>query len=725
MKFYTGIVLGLFLIKASPCYLQTTGETRSIKAESQPFSILVNGVQFDWDNAPGSITGYSIRKRNPGDLNYGNIIANLSEQTTTWTDVTLTSGSTSEYVIFASGSNQNPATHISATHHYQPEFKSGVIVVIDTLTISENDPVILRYFNDLRRSGWHVLSLGVDQGDQPQVVKSGIINSVSTNPDITHLVLVGRVPVPYSGDIFPDGHTDHRGAWPSDGFYADLTGNWTDQTISSTSGSQTRHHNVPGDGKFDQSTFPAELKLAFGRIDFSNMDGFGTPYDLLVRYFNKNHAWRIGSIQVNTQGIIDDHFTGMQEGFSAVAWRGFPVMFGRQNTLVSDFFTAGNQPNGALWGYGCGAGSYTSCSGVGTSSQFITDSLAIPFNILFGSYFGDWDSPSNNFLRAPLASKGLGLVTMWGGRPYLYLHPMTAGATVGEMFRRSVNNPPFNYGNAVGIKGVHMALMGDPTLVMYNLSDSLHTTVQVQCDSIRIDWSALGNIDPDFVEVLASYGRDQAFQRMSLLPYPMGGSFSFSASIPGDIDILVRPMYLQTTGSGTTYFSGVGNLFQSTLSFPVASLTQVQNPSISDCTGSVGLVASGVAPLSLTWTHIESGTSGSDTLGLCAGTYVWQVSDANFCQSKPDTLILAPPSGFDVLLANPMVIYPNPALTFIHSGSFEANNDYFIFDLSGRIISSGTFSVEQPGIDISWILPGMYFIYSAGKTGKFLILSAE
>ena len=42
------------------------------------------------------------------------------------------------------------------------------------------------------------------------------------------------------------------------------------------------------------------------------------------------------------------------------------------------------------WSYGCGAGSYTSCSGVGRTSDFAADSLQSIFTILAGSYFGDW-----------------------------------------------------------------------------------------------------------------------------------------------------------------------------------------------------------------------------------------------------------------------------------------------------------------------------------------------
>mgnify|MGYP000013517969 CR=1 FL=1 len=30
--------------------------------------------------------------------------------------------------------------------------------------------------------------------------------------------------MPYSGNIYPDGHTDHRGAWPADTYYGDIDG---------------------------------------------------------------------------------------------------------------------------------------------------------------------------------------------------------------------------------------------------------------------------------------------------------------------------------------------------------------------------------------------------------------------------------------------------------------------------------------------------------------------
>jgi hypothetical protein len=61
------------------------------------------------------------------------------------------------------------------------------------------------------------------------------------------------------------------GAWSADGFYGDMDGTWTDTSVTNTSSSETRIHNVPGDGKLDQNTIPSPLELAVGRVDLRNM----------------------------------------------------------------------------------------------------------------------------------------------------------------------------------------------------------------------------------------------------------------------------------------------------------------------------------------------------------------------------------------------------------------------------------------------------------------------
>ena len=105
--------------------------------------------------------------------------------------------------------------------------------------------------------------------------KTAIVNWYNLDPIYAEAVfLFGHIPVPYSGNIGPDGHSNHIGAWPADVFYADVDGSWTDVSVNNVSASQERNHNVPGDGKFDQSVIASDLELMIGRVDFHNMPTF-------------------------------------------------------------------------------------------------------------------------------------------------------------------------------------------------------------------------------------------------------------------------------------------------------------------------------------------------------------------------------------------------------------------------------------------------------------------
>lgn len=103
-------------------------------------------------------------------------------------------------------------------------------------------------------------------------MKSAIVAAHGTREKST-LYLIGRVPVPYSGNENPDGHGDHKGAWPADckytfllltttnanlrirpAFYTSLIDNyWTDSVVNNPGASDPRNQNVPGDGKYDQT----------------------------------------------------------------------------------------------------------------------------------------------------------------------------------------------------------------------------------------------------------------------------------------------------------------------------------------------------------------------------------------------------------------------------------------------------------------------------------------
>lgn len=129
------------------------------------------------------------------------------------------------------------------------------------------------------------------------------------------------------------------------------------------------------------------------------------------------------------------------------------------------------------------------------TSQFVSNQPQAVFTTLFGSYFGDWDN-QNNLLRAPLASAGLTLTCAWNGRPYWHFHPMGMGETIGHVTRASQNNRPANPNNYVspnistGVAGVHIALMGDPSLRLHPVPPVSALAIATTTPRPRLTWAA-------------------------------------------------------------------------------------------------------------------------------------------------------------------------------------------------------------------------------------------
>src|SRR5262249_17856730 len=148
---------------------------------------------------------------------------------------------------------------------------------------------------DLLGDGWAVARYYVSRNDSPVNIK-GLIKAeyVADPAQVRAVILLGHVPVPYSGNLNPDLHPNHLGAWPADAFYGEVDGTSTDSNVSSTSAEDPRNHNVPGDGKFDQTFLPSAVELQVGRVDLSDLQAFlpKTERDLLGQYLNKNHAFR-------------------------------------------------------------------------------------------------------------------------------------------------------------------------------------------------------------------------------------------------------------------------------------------------------------------------------------------------------------------------------------------------------------------------------------------------
>jgi len=386
------------------------------------------------------------------------------------------------------------------------------------------------------------------------------------------IFLLGRVPVPYSGDINPDGHPDHLGAWPSDVYYGDMDGIWTDNTVNDASATDPRNQNVIGDGKFDASVVLTNTELAVARVDFYNLPSFNTTeIGLMQNYLTKLHEFKIRSYIPEDVAVIEDNFLGMGEGFAGSGYASFPPIVGIQDAFDSDYGLAIDFDN--LWSYGTGPGSYSSASGIVTTPEFASYNYRSTFTMLFGSYFGDWDS-QDNLLRAALAS-GKILCSSWSGRPYLYYHPMGIGETIGACIKLSQNNTSTYFASSLGYfqRWVHIAQMGDPSLRSHYVEMPSNLVATTQNDgSITLSWTAPPTAVDGFYVYRHAQGVD-SWTKLTNDPILTTTYADTSLTGGGNYTYMVRSVRTQTTGSGRYCNQSLGTCSQGNTSLNIENLT--------------------------------------------------------------------------------------------------------------------------------------------------------
>lgn len=443
-------------------------------------------IQLHWPpNA--SATAFSVFRKAPSGTSWGSPVASLPGSAIGWTDTAVAVGSSYEYWVSASTGASGYL--LSGIEVPLVESRGKVVLIVDATNAAALATELTRLEQDLAGDGWVVLRHDVAAAETVPIVKQLIVSEYARDlANVKAVFLFGHVPVPYAGAVAPDGHGNHYGAWPADLFYGDVDGVWTDD-VNYDSTVAGRQHNVAGDGKYDQSSAPSAIELEVGRVDLANMPAFApkTELDLLRQYLNKDHNFRHKAITAQPRGLIDDNFGYFGgEAFASSGWRSFSAFFGAANVFALDFFgTLGTQSY--LWAYGCGGGSFTGAGGVGSTSNFVATDTQVVFTMLFGSYFGDWDT-QNNFLRAPLATTTYGLTDAWSGRPLWYFHHMGLGNEIGYSARATQNNTGI-YAGAYG-PAIHVALMGDPTLRMHVVAPPPGVSALPAGGAVGLSWTA-------------------------------------------------------------------------------------------------------------------------------------------------------------------------------------------------------------------------------------------
>ena len=449
--------------------------------------------------------------------------------------------------------------------------RGKIILLVDNTVSTALASKLSRLQADLTGDGWTVLRHDVNRGPEPRAhdisgdsnpygtfnslwaaanaqgvkeIKAVIQADYATDPgNVKAVFLFGHIAVPYTGDVVPDGHIQrHQGAWPSDAFYGNVTSpygvtGWTDVTVNDAGAERAENYNVPGDGKFDQSSSPAPTTLEVGRVDLYNMTKFALgETDLLSQYLDKDHNFRNKNFTVKQQALVGTAQSALGQiavpfDFRFAAdWNSKTAMFGNQ-VIVPDpsgymqWFPFLNQAqNSYLWASGSGDGGYYDAYSVGGSyygylggdcpecygyfnpprpiyHDFAdTPSYAV-FTSLFGSFFGDWDN-DNNFLRAPLANSGYGLSCLWincNVAPHLRGESqfMGLGETIGYVWLRTIQygEADFNQilaGGHPGLDGTSFfGLMGDPTLRLHIIAPPSQLSVNNanSANPVSVTWT--------------------------------------------------------------------------------------------------------------------------------------------------------------------------------------------------------------------------------------------
>lgn len=667
-------------------------------------------VTLNWLNPAAANLLVQRRTKGQGGNSWIQLLNAPNSTQTSLTDNAVAVGQTYEYVIQrVTNINAFGYAHV-ALEAPVTDSRGKVILFVDADIAAPLAPELERLKNDLVGDGWQIIEHVIDAAATVQTVKNQIVADYNADPaNVKSVFLLGKIPVPYSGNAAWDGHSpDHTGAWPCDAFYADLDGIWTDASVNNTLPDRAANDNVPGDGKFDQNFIPTAVELQVGRVDFRRLTQgtFGAPtVELLRRYLDKNHNWRTGVYTVENKAIVDDNFGYFSgEAFAANGFRNAYPLVGEGNVEEADFFNNTN-PQTYLLGYGTGGGSYTSAGGVGSSANFATDTVNIVFSNLFGSYHGDWDFETNPFMPAALASRGGILTCAWAGRPHHFYQALASGETIGFCIKET-QNAQYNNGffASLGESGTHVALLGDPTIRAHIVTPPTDLTAISGCGNIELNWAESPDAGISGYHIYRSLEKHGAYTRLTTNAIN-STSFTDHNILADTVHYQIRAVKSQTSPGGGTYWNtSTGAMLTAIYTPPASPQVSINNTggTVTCLNPQVPLAAvSNPSGVSFQWAGPNNYSStNSNAVAEIGGIYSVTVTFANGCTNKAQTTVfqdLTPPPPPVVTVSNiitcnqPAVIAVQPIPGF--GCSLYDPNDVFLPNCSYTTSWPGAYTV--------------------------------
>lgn len=535
----------------------------SATVQSSPAQITIS-----WTQGPGTANGYAVSRKEAGAPAWTPLI-NLTGSATSHTDTTVSSGRLYEYQVVRQAVGFNGYGYVAAGIDLPAVDSRGkVILVIDATVAGALAGEIDRLVRDLVGDGWTVARREVGRGDSPTAVREAIRGAYNEDRANARAVfLLGHVPIAKSGNLNVDGHRSRP--LPADVFYGDMDGAWTDAN---------------GDGIFEQDRIPSDVDLIVGRVDFADMPSFDGEIDLLRRYLGKNHDFRHARRRISPRALVGDRagdFNG--EAFGASGFRTFAALLGpgritaanvEDNSPAAERWISRLTAEDWLWVYGAGGGDVTQISGLGLRGAFadvasvdlVNQRARGTFYLLFGSWLVDWSQP-DNIMRAALAAPDYGLTAAWSGRPHLFFQHMAMGETAGFGIRLSQNNTTL-YTNQANreTRGIHIALLGDPTLRMQVVAPPSNLAAAGGGGPPALTWAASPDAGAGY-HIYRATSDAGPYTRVTGSPV-RATSFTDTSAPAGTFTYLVRAVRLETSGGGTYFNQSQGVFAQATVTNP-------------------------------------------------------------------------------------------------------------------------------------------------------------
>ncbi len=506
-------------------------------------------LSLDWQDAKPLRVGPVDINRRPlgatGGQSWEPLVENLQRRFF-YEDITLQPGMAYEYQVIRKARDIVDVGYWLAGWQVPATPERGVALLVIDETIAEPLAArIDRFERDLIGDGWRVTRHLVPR-HAPKAREENLANGRSLRAWVTaeaeaapgtphSLILLGNVPVMYSGRVAPDGHG--RVPHATDLFYADIGRFWPEGEV----------------GKLRPSSLPdLKIDMTVGRIDFQPVSGEDKTEELrhLARYLDRNHHWRHGRL-----GDLRNAYG--EGGRLQVELAALRNIVGQAAITAGGHHDAGvTQPH--LWGVDFGHWK---------GAEYIGAGIKPIFAINFGSAKQKF-SQGGNAMMTLLAQDWYPLAVGWGGRPSWQLQHMALGGTIGDVHLRTVNNGPldggpyrevldyFPMGQYLWRGPIWVNLMGDPTLHAFPLRPPQALSAMRTGDAVTLSWQAPDEADYLGAQVFRADAPDAPFVPVSEILTTTGFT---DATAPEGAVYMLRGYGLRQVHAGSfyTYSQGV------------------------------------------------------------------------------------------------------------------------------------------------------------------------